>query len=115
MPPRAGLASRDATLLIMGDKVGEYERKYVGQFDGIREDARENYEDHMDRVARILSELEGTDAPRDWEPMEFPSDDASEDTAAGSSDVAAQVDRLIGEAQNPTNLCRLYWGWSPFL
>ena len=69
----------------------------------------------MDVLRRVEAKLEGTDAPRDWEPMEFPSDDASEDTAAGSSDVAAQVDRLIGEAQNPTNLCRLYWGWSPFL
>ena len=47
-----------------GDKYGEYERQYVGQFDGIREDVRENYDDHLQRVGRILDKIEVTDAPR---------------------------------------------------
>ena len=32
----------------------------------------------------------------------------------GDLDMSAQVDRLINEAQDHTNLCQLYWGWNPF-
>ena len=31
----------------------------------------------------------------------------------GDLDMSAQVDRLINEAQDHTNLCQLYWGWNP--
>ena len=61
----------------------------------------------MDVLRRVEAKLEGTDAPRDWEPMEFPSDDASEDTAAGSSDVAAGRAELANPSSNqpPLSSC----------
>lgn len=32
-----------------------------------------------------------------------------------ASSVSGQVERLIQEAHDPRNLCRLYCGWQPYL
>lgn len=31
------------------------------------------------------------------------------------SSVSGQVERLIQQAHDPINLCRLYYGWQPYL
>lgn len=32
-----------------------------------------------------------------------------------ASSVSGQVERLIQQARDPTNLCRLFCGWQPYL
>lgn len=79
----------------------------------------------MHVLRRVQAKLDGTDAPPESPPMDFPgrakSDDAFHDelvsaqaATAEQKDATMQVDRLINEAQSSVNLCQLYWGWNPF-
>ena len=68
----------------------------------------------MDVLRRVEAKLEGTDAPRDWEPMEFLRRRVGGYRRGQLGRRGAGRPAHWGGA-NPTNLCRLYWGWSPFL